>query len=99
MEVEEKLIDHLANLARLEFEGPDKAAMVHDMKRIIGFVEKLNELDTTGVQPIRYMGQTADRYREDIVGDMLSSDKALQSAPHHNESFFKVPKVIRKDPK
>jgi aspartyl-tRNA(Asn)/glutamyl-tRNA(Gln) amidotransferase subunit C len=99
MEVDGKLIDHLANLARLEFEGPEKEAMVHDMQRIIGFVEKLNELDTTGVQPVRYMGQSADRYREDATGGMLTADKALQSAPHHNESFFKVPKVIRKDPK
>jgi aspartyl-tRNA(Asn)/glutamyl-tRNA(Gln) amidotransferase subunit C len=99
MEVDGKLIDHLANLARLEFEGPEKEAMVHDMQRIIGFVEKLNELDTTGVQPVRYMGQSADRYREDATGDMLTADKALQSAPNHNESFFKVPKVIRKDPK
>ena len=99
MEVDEKLIDHLANLARLEFEGAEKAAMVHDMKRIIGFVEKLNELDTTGVQPIRYMGQSADRYREDAPGGMLNASTALQSAPNHNESFFKVPKVIRKDPK
>jgi aspartyl-tRNA(Asn)/glutamyl-tRNA(Gln) amidotransferase subunit C len=99
MEVDEKLIDHLANLARLEFEGPEKAAMVHDMQRIIGFVEKLNELDTTGVKPVRFMGQSADQYREDATGEMLTADKALQSAPHHNESFFKVPKVIRKDPK
>lgn len=99
MEVDEKLIDHLANLARLEFEGPEKAAMVQDMKRIIGFVEKLNELDTTGVQPIRYMGQSADMLRQDEPGGMLNANEALQPAPHHNHSFFKVPKVIRKDPK
>ncbi|HSC53341.1 MAG TPA: Asp-tRNA(Asn)/Glu-tRNA(Gln) amidotransferase subunit GatC [Phnomibacter sp.] len=99
MVVDEKLIDHLANLARLEFAGSEKQAMIQDMQRIIGFVEKLNELDTTGVQPVRYMGQTADRYRQDEPGKMLTASEALQLAPHHNESFFKVPKVIRKDSK
>ncbi|MCU0395184.1 MAG: Asp-tRNA(Asn)/Glu-tRNA(Gln) amidotransferase subunit GatC [Chitinophagaceae bacterium] len=97
MDVNESLIDHLARLARLEFAPEEKAAMVNDMEKIIGFVEKLNELDTTGVDPVRYMGSQPDVYREDQSGGMVSPAEALQSAPHHNNDFFKVPKVIRKE--
>jgi aspartyl-tRNA(Asn)/glutamyl-tRNA(Gln) amidotransferase subunit C len=97
MTVDEKLIDHLANLARLEFDPAAKQAMQADMEKIIGFVEKLNELDTTGVDPLRFMGKAANVYREDMPGKNLPVAKALQNAPHKDESFFKVPKVIKRD--
>jgi aspartyl-tRNA(Asn)/glutamyl-tRNA(Gln) amidotransferase subunit C len=96
MRVDEPLIDHLANLARLEFGAEAKQSMIKDMQQIIGFVEKLNELDTTGVPPVRYMGQHADVTRPDIAGPMLSAEQALQSAPQHNEAFFEVPKIIKR---
>ncbi len=96
MHVDEKMIDHLSNLARLEFSGAEKQAMIGDMEKIIGFVEKLNEVDTTGVEPVRYMGSEINVYREDVVGEMLSTSDALKSAALKDDQFFKVPKVIRK---
>ena len=97
MQVNEQLIDHLANLARLEFDPAAKQAMQADMEKIIGFVEKLNELDTTGVEPLRYMGEASNVYRHDVPGENLPVATALQNAPHKDESFFKVPKVIKRD--
>ena len=97
MEVNEKLIDHLAQLARLEFGPEQKVAMVSDMKKIIGFVEKLNELDTTGVEPVRYMGTEPNVYRPDSPAGMVNQAQALAPAQNHDEAFFKVPKVIRKE--
>ncbi len=96
MTVDETLIDHLANLARLEFSPEARQSMIKDMQQIIGFVEKLNELDTTGVSPARYMGQHADVTRQDEPGEMLQPAQALASAPKHDESFFKVPKIIKR---
>jgi aspartyl-tRNA(Asn)/glutamyl-tRNA(Gln) amidotransferase subunit C len=97
MEVNERLIDHLAQLARLEFGPEQKAAMVSDMKKIIGFVEKLNELDTAGVEPVRYMGTEPNVYRPDNPVGMVDPVQALAPAKNHDEAFFKVPKVIRKE--
>jgi aspartyl-tRNA(Asn)/glutamyl-tRNA(Gln) amidotransferase subunit C len=97
MVVNEHLIDQLANLSRLEFSDTEKENMVGDMQQIIGFVEKLNELDTSAVEPLRYMSDSLNVYRPDIIGNMLAQDKALQSATLKTDTFFKVPKVIKKD--
>lgn len=96
MKVDEPLIDHLANLARLEFSQEAKQSMIADMQQIIGFVEKLNELDTTGVPPARFMGQYEDVTRLDETGKMLLPEEALSPASHHTNSFFKVPKIIKR---
>jgi aspartyl-tRNA(Asn)/glutamyl-tRNA(Gln) amidotransferase subunit C len=96
MKVDESLIDHLANLARLEFSQGAKQSMIEDMQQIIGFVEKLNELDTTGVPPARFMGQHEDVTRLDDTGKMLLPEEALSPSPNHNDSFFKVPKIIKR---
>lgn len=96
MEVNEQLVDQLADLARLEFTLEEKTAIQGDLQRMITFVEKLNELDTTHVQPILHM--TADRnvYREDAVVPSISREEGLQNAPAANDQYFKVPKVIKK---
>ncbi len=55
MEVNEALIDHIAHLSRLSFAGPQKEAIRQDMQRMIAFVDKLSELDTTGVEPLIFI--------------------------------------------
>jgi aspartyl-tRNA(Asn)/glutamyl-tRNA(Gln) amidotransferase subunit C len=96
MEVNEQLVDQLADLARLEFTPEEKTAIQGDLQRMITFVEKLNELDTTNVQPILHM--TADRnvYRADKVVPSISREEGLKNAPAANDQYFKVPKVIKK---
>ena len=63
---------------------------------MIGFVAKLNELPTTGVEPLLHMSPGVNVLREDAVGNMLRREEALRHAPVHDEQFFKVPKVIKK---
>jgi aspartyl-tRNA(Asn)/glutamyl-tRNA(Gln) amidotransferase subunit C len=96
MEVNDALVDKLANLARLQFEDAEKSAIKNDLQRMIQFVEKLNELDTTGVAPLLHMSDNINALREDLVKGSISRELGLQNAPLKDEQFFKVPKVIKK---
>ena len=96
MEVNDALIDKLAHLARLKFSDPDKEEIKHDLQKMIVFIEKLNELDTTGVEPLLHMSEETNILREDEVKGSISREEAMKNAPMHDEQFFKVPKVIKK---
>ena len=96
MEVNDALVDKLANLARLHFKDEEKAAIKNDLQRMIQFVEKLNELDTTGVEPLLHMSEQVNILRDDEVKGSISRAEALLNAPLHDDVFFKVPKVIKK---
>jgi len=96
MEVTDELIDNLSNLARLEFNAADKEEIRKDLQRMIFFVEKLGELDTTGVEPLLHMSPETNVLREDIPGGSVSRAVALSNAPATDGTYFKVPKVIRK---
>jgi aspartyl-tRNA(Asn)/glutamyl-tRNA(Gln) amidotransferase subunit C len=96
MEVTDALIDKMAHLARLEFPDGEKAAIKRDLQRMIHFVEKLDELDTTGVQPLLHMSDVVNNLREDEVRGSISVQEALKNAPLHNGQFILVPKVIKK---
>ena len=96
MIVDEKLVDHLAHLSRLKFNPEEKEAIRKDMEKIIGFVEKLNELDTTGVEPLRHMTDAVNVLRPDEQHGSVSREEALRNAPMHDLQFFKVPKVLNK---
>lgn len=96
MEVNDGLIDKLAHLARLKFDASEKEEIKKDLQKMIAFVEKLNELDTTSVEPLLHMSEEINVLREDEVKGSISREDALRNAPQHDEQFFKVPKVIRK---
>jgi aspartyl-tRNA(Asn)/glutamyl-tRNA(Gln) amidotransferase subunit C len=94
MEVTDQLIDHLAQLSRLHFSDTEKQELKSDLQKMISFVEKLQELDTTGIEPAMHMGSTENALREDEVKGMISREEALLNAAVKDEKFFKVPKVI-----
>ena len=96
MEVNDALIEKLAHLSRLKFDDSEKAAIKNDLQSMISFVEKLNELDTTGVEPLIHMSDNTNVLREDEVKGSITREEALRNAPLHDDRFFKVPKVIRK---
>ena len=96
MEVNDALIDNLSNLARLRFSAGEKEEIRTDLHRMILFVEKLDELDTTGVEPLLHMSPETDVLRDDIPGGSVSRAAALSNAPATDGTYFKVPKVIRK---
>ena len=96
MEVNDKMIDNLANLARLEFNNQEKTDIKKDLEKMIRFVEKLNELDTTGVAPLLHMSANLNILREDEVTGSVSREEGLKNAPAHDGRFLLVPKVISK---
>ena len=96
MEVNDTLVDKLANLARLKFDEIEKESIKNDLQKMIRFVEKLNELDTTGVEPLLHMSDNINILRADEVKGSITREAGLQNAAIHDEQFFKVPKVIKK---
>ncbi len=96
MEITDKTIDKLADLARLNFEGERKAEIKQDLERMLNFVDKLNELDTEGVEPLVYMTNEPLVLRKDEIGEELSQAQALKNAPSKDSDYFKVPKVLDK---
>lgn len=96
MEVNDALIDNLSNLARLEFNAAEKEAIKNDLQKMIHFVEKLGELDTTGVEPLLHMSPEVNVLREDVLQGSIPRSEALSVAPATDGAYFEVPKVIRK---
>jgi aspartyl-tRNA(Asn)/glutamyl-tRNA(Gln) amidotransferase subunit C len=96
MEMNDTVFDQLAQLARLQFSAAEKEEIQHDLQRMVAFVEKLNELDTTGVPPLLHMSNAVNVWREDVVQGSVDRQEALRNAPVQDGQFFKVPKVIKK---
>jgi aspartyl-tRNA(Asn)/glutamyl-tRNA(Gln) amidotransferase subunit C len=97
MEVTSEMIDRLAKLARLQFSNEEKEELKVDLERMIGFVEKLKEVDTTGVEPLLHITDAINVLREDEIKQTITKKEALLNAPLTDGNFFKVPKVIKKD--
>jgi aspartyl-tRNA(Asn)/glutamyl-tRNA(Gln) amidotransferase subunit C len=95
MEVNDQLVEKLAKLARLQFNEEEKAEIKKDLQQMIGFVEKLNELDLTGVEPLMHITDEKNVIREDEIKASITREEGLKNAPDHDERFFKVPKVIK----
>ena len=96
MEIDDQLVDKLAMLSRLQFNETEKSALKSDLEKMIHFVDKLNELETTGVAPLMHISGQVNNLREDEVRQEISQVEALQNASLKNEQFFQVPKVISK---
>ena len=87
-------VNEVAHLARLEFTEEGKTEILNDMNRMLAFVDKLNEMDTDGVNPLIYMTDESNVMREDVSKDTLTQKEALKNAPKKDSDYFKVPKVI-----
>ena len=96
MEVNEALVNRLALLGRLHFTETEKEEIRIDLQRMISFVDKLNELDTEGLEPVLHMSTEINKLRKDEVRGSVSSEEALSNAPAKYNHFFTVPKVIKK---
>ncbi len=89
-----KTVDEIAHLARLEFDEQAKPEILKDMNRMLGFIEKLNELDTNNIEPLIYMTNERNMMREDESVNSISQKQALKNAPKKDSDYFKAPKVI-----
>jgi aspartyl-tRNA(Asn)/glutamyl-tRNA(Gln) amidotransferase subunit C len=95
MEITDRTVDELAHLARLQFEGEEKDRIKNDLNRILGFMEKLNELDTEGVEPLIYLSEELNVLRNDEARTTITQQQALKNAPQRDSDYFKVPKVLK----
>jgi aspartyl-tRNA(Asn)/glutamyl-tRNA(Gln) amidotransferase subunit C len=96
MKIDSNTVDKIAHLARLEFDASEIKKMQTDMNNMLAFVDKLNELDTSEVQPLIYMNDELNNLREDNVKHDISQQEALKNAPQKDSDYFKVSKVIDK---
>ncbi|GAA0874120.1 Asp-tRNA(Asn)/Glu-tRNA(Gln) amidotransferase subunit GatC [Wandonia haliotis] len=97
MEINDELIDHIAHLARLEFEGNEKESIKTDLRNIIDFMSKLNEVPTNNVEPLIFMTDELSDLREDVAIQSISQEEALKNAPKKDSDYFRIPKVLDKN--
>lgn len=88
------LISRLEHLARLELSEVERQSLQVDLSNILTMVEKLQELDTNNVEPLVYLNEDVNVWREDQVQHQVEREKALQNGPQQDGTFFMVPKVI-----
>lgn len=96
MNIDKETVDKIAHLARLELAEDETGEMIKDMNQILDFMAKLNELDTAGIEPLVYMTDEINVFRDDEVKQVITTQEALQNAPKHNDEYFLVAKVIEK---
>ena len=94
MEITKQEVENVAKLARLEITQAEKETFAQQLSQILTHVEKLNQYDTSGVEPTAtVLGQT-NVFREDVVKPSLTVDQALANAPDRQADGFAVPKII-----
>ncbi|MCE2742605.1 MAG: Asp-tRNA(Asn)/Glu-tRNA(Gln) amidotransferase subunit GatC [Fluviicola sp.] len=96
MKITDEIVDHIAHLARLKFEGDKKVAIKEDMNNIISFMDKLSEVPTDNVEPLIFMSEEINVLREDIPVVSLTQTEALKNAPKKDSDYFRIPKVLDK---
>ncbi|HEX5001233.1 MAG TPA: Asp-tRNA(Asn)/Glu-tRNA(Gln) amidotransferase subunit GatC [Bacteroidia bacterium] len=97
MEINNETISRLADLAKLEFDEASGTSIKEDLTRILTFVEKLQQVNTDGVEPLIYMNEDVNVLRPDVEGDTVTQKQALSNAPMADSDYFKVPRVLGGD--
>lgn len=97
MKLDQATLDRIAELARLNAGTPEqRETLLNDMQRVLDFVDALNGVDTTGVEPLTFMGEEHDVLRDDVAKPGLTREEALKNAPVADTDYFKVPRVVGK---
>lgn len=92
--IDEKQVRAVAKLSRLDLTNDEVAAFSRQLSAILEYVEKLNELDTTNVEPLAHCLPISNVFREDKPKESLGVEKTLANAPQRDGEFFKVPKIL-----
>lgn len=96
--IDQDTITYLSNLCRIEFNDSERQSLLVDLKKIIGYVEQLNEVDAADVIPCNHvLDDTSTAMREDNVENILSREDFLENAPSHIGGLIKVPTVIKQN--
>ncbi len=92
--ISDETIEYVGILAKLELSDEEKETAKQDMGRMLDYIDKLNELDTTGVEPMSHVFPVTNVFREDVVTNGDERDKILLNAPEQKDGAFKVPKTV-----
>jgi aspartyl-tRNA(Asn)/glutamyl-tRNA(Gln) amidotransferase subunit C len=87
-------VEHIARLARLKLTEEEKILYSEQLSKILDYIEKLNELDTTNVEPTSHVLPIKNVFREDTPVPSLPVDEALQNAPQRAGPYYRVPRII-----
>tara|TARA_B100000315_G_scaffold168556_1_gene157083 strand:- start:154 stop:441 length:288 start_codon:yes stop_codon:yes gene_type:complete len=94
MEITEKDVEHVASLANLEFDDKAKKNITIQLKDILTYIEKLNEIDTANIEPTSHVLPLKNVFKDDVMKKVFESEKSFQQAPQFDKDHFEVPKVI-----
>jgi aspartyl-tRNA(Asn)/glutamyl-tRNA(Gln) amidotransferase subunit C len=94
MSVDLDTVKRVARLSRLAVSDEDAVRMEHELNAILGFVEQLDEVDVSGVEPMTSVTPMRMKKRSDVVTDGDKAEDVLANAPASEENFFLVPKVV-----
>jgi len=97
MSITRKDVEYIAQLARLRFKDEELENFTDQLNEILNYVEKLNELDTTNVEPLNHPVENVNVFRNDELKPSVQTEAALKNAPDRTDEFFKVPKVINQE--
>ena len=95
MSIDEKTVKHIAKLGRLELTPEEEKLFQEQLGNILGYVDKLKELNIDNVEPLVHASEMTNVFREDKPKPSLDKKLVLDNSPQKDENFFKVPKVIK----
>ena len=95
--IDDETIEYVGILATLELSDEEREAAKKDMGRMLDYIDKLNELDTSAVEPMSHVFPVQNVFREDVVTNGDGSDKTLQNAPEEKDNMFVVPRTFDKE--
>lgn len=90
-------VEYVAGLAQLILNDDTKERLVQEMGNILSYMDKLNELDTSEIEPMLHVLDLQNVYREDVVGESLPREVALSNAPLEDGEYFLVPRILDQD--
>lgn len=94
MPIDIATIRKVAHLARLELSPEEESQLSVDIEQILAWIDQLEEVDTTGIEPVIHMHGNINAYREDVAHNDLTREEGLLNAPQKDGEYFKVVKVI-----
>ena len=94
VKIDDEMIDYVGILAKLSLSPEEKEEAKTDMGRMLDYIDKLNELDTQGVEPMSHVFPVNNVFREDVVTGVDQRDRILSNAPRQKDGAFKVPKTV-----
>ncbi|MFQ5658080.1 MAG: Asp-tRNA(Asn)/Glu-tRNA(Gln) amidotransferase subunit GatC [Candidatus Methylomirabilales bacterium] len=94
MKITREEVDHVARLARLGLSDEERERMRAQLDAILTYIDKLNQLDTSEVEPTSHVISVTNVFREDTAWSSLSQEEALANAPDRHETFFRVPRIL-----